>query len=342
MKHMSTQSKNRATAMTSSEAVRLLHDIFGLDGSADRLPSEVDDTFRIAAADGKRYTLKVAAVNERGDVLGFQTEALRHLERGVPQLPVPRVRPARDGAAMVEVLAGGQARYVRLLSWLDGAPMHASAGSPAQAGALGRALGVLDRGLVDYRPAVPDFELLWDITHSERVAGWTEAIADPDLRALTDRAFAEARLSPALEARLPRQVIHNDINPHNVIVDGDDADRIAGIIDFGDLVEATRINDLAIALSYQVGHEDGLGHAAAMIAGYRAEVTLTPDECIALRPRLLARLAMTTAITTRRAADDPDHASYILRNRPASIAGLKRLSGLSPQGWATILEGKLP
>ncbi|MBN9332577.1 phosphotransferase [Devosia sp.] len=328
--------------MTSSEAVRLLHDIYGLDGSADRLPSEVDDTFRIAAVDGKRYTLKVAAVNERGDVLGFQTEALRHLERRVPQLPVPRVRPTRDGAAMIEVQVGGQARYVRLLSWLDGVPMHASAGSPAQSHALGRALGMLDRGLADYRPVVPDFELVWDITHSERVAGWTEAIGDAGLRALTDEAFAEARLSPALEARLPRQVIHNDINPHNVIVDGGDADRIAGIIDFGDLVEATRINDLAIALSYQVGHEAGFGHAAAMIAGYRGEVALTSDECIALRPRLLARLAMTIAITTRRAADDPGHANYILRNRPASIAGLERLSALPSQGWATILEGKLP
>ncbi|WP_051960858.1 phosphotransferase [Devosia riboflavina] len=328
--------------MTSDEAVNLLRDIFGLDGSADRLPSEVDDTFRITAADGKRYTLKVAGVNERGDVLAFQTGALQHLERTAPQLPVPRVRRTLDGAAMAEVPVSGKTRFVRLLGWLEGMPMHAMAGSPTQTRALGEALGTLDRGLADYERPFPHFELLWDITHAARVTDWTQSIADPALRMLTDRAFSDATLDPALEVRLPRQVIHNDINPHNVIVGEKDADQIAGIIDFGDLIQATRINDLAIALSYQLGQPDGLARAAAMISGYRGQIALTADECDALRPRILARLAMTVTITTRRAADDPGHAAYILRNRPASIAGLEQLATLSPRAWDTILEGNLP
>lgn len=338
---MNIQTKTRTAPLTPDYAEQLLSELFGLSGKAERLPSEVDDTFRIAGHDGKRYTLKVAAVNERADVLAFQTGAMLHLENACPVLPVPRILRTRSGETMLAVNADGQSRLVRLLSWLDGTPMHAAEGSTAQMRALGIALGTLDRGLENYRPPVPSFELLWDITHIDRVAGWTANIAEPALRELTGWAFRQAAVAPSVEANLPRQVIHNDINPHNIIVETQSPDRIAGIIDFGDLIEAPRINDLAIALSYQLGREDGLQRSAALIGGYRSVVRLMDAECDALLPKVLARLAMTVAITTSRAADNPGHAAYILRNRPVSVAGLERLSSTIPEAWANLLEGQM-
>ncbi len=37
-------------------------------------------------------------------------------------------------------------------------------------------------------------------------------------------------------AGLRHQVIHNDLNLHNVLVDPKDGARVAGVIDFGDMV----------------------------------------------------------------------------------------------------------
>ena len=49
---------------------------------------------------------------------------------------------------------------------------------------------------------------------------------------------------------LRRQVIHNDFNPHNVLADAVDDTRIAGVIDFGDMVHAPLVQDLATACAY--------------------------------------------------------------------------------------------
>lgn len=336
---MKNQSQTRTLPLSADAALTVLSDIFGLSGSADRLPSEVDDTFRITGDDGKRYTLKVADVNERSDVLRFQTDAMLHLATVAPELAVPRVLAARNGETIIAQSFGGVPRLVRLLSWLDGTPLHAATGSIEQMRALGLSLGALDLGLANYAPQVPQFELIWDIGRAKNVASWADEVEDPALRLLTQQAFVRAAGMDALNATLPHQVIHNDINPHNIIVDAENPDRISGIIDFGDLIYAPRINDLAIALSYQLGKDEGLARAAALIAGYRGQVALTTEECAALLPKILARLAMTVAITTHRAAANPGHATYILRNRPVSIAGLQRLAALPPSAWAALLEG---
>ena len=63
-----------------------------------------------------------------------------------------------------------------------------------------------------------------------------------------------------LEPRLPdlrRSAVHNDANDHNVIVAGEGDvwsrhQRIAGIIDFGDIVHSFVAADLAIAIAYAV------------------------------------------------------------------------------------------
>ena len=56
---------------------------------------------------------------------------------------------------------------------------------------------------------------------------------------------------PALPG-LRAQAIHNDLNLYNVLVDPRDHDVIAGILDFGDMVRAPLVNDLAVAASYQL------------------------------------------------------------------------------------------
>jgi hydroxylysine kinase len=318
----------------------LLHNVFGLSGSVERLPSEMDETYRVLADDGVRYTLKVAGADERADVLRFQTEILQHLAKAAPSLPVPKVMPAPDGQAITAIEVDGRTRLVRLLGWVDGVPMHSVPGSTAQMTSLGQSLGALDNALASSTAEVPAIELIWDIGRAGEVAEWAHEIDDPAVRRLTLDAFARAAELNDFDGSLPRQVIHNDINPHNIIVSADNQKRVTGIIDFGDIILAPRINDLAVALSYQVGLTDGLERTAAFIAGYGREVALSPPELDTLLPKILARLAMTVAITTHRAAASPGHAVYILRNRPVSIAGLQRLAAVSPSTWAALLQGK--
>lgn len=303
-------------------AAALVASIYGIAGTTERLSSERDETFAFHADNGRRFVLKIASPEERPQLLEFQSGALLHLEAYAPQLPIPRV---------VRPLAGGhdhrlpEGRIVRLLSFLDGEQLARVSVTPALLEQLGRLLAQLHLGLAGHRPQVPPLDLLWDISHANRLLPLAAEVDDKERRMLVETALRGFRdeLLP-MQADLPVQVIHNDMNPYNILVSADAA-AISGIIDFGDMIEAARVNDLAVALSYHVGAPGGQALVRAFLAGYRSLVTLTSIERRALGLLIKARLAMTVVITESRAKLKPAEARYILRNHPVSLAGLQLL-----------------
>jgi len=133
---------------------------------------------------------------------------------------------------------------------------------------------------------------------------------------------------PAL-GRLRSQVIHNDFNPHNLLVDAGDPSRITGIIDFGDMVWGPRVIDLAVAAAYHVPVDGNpLAEIIDLVTAYHSVNPLQPHEVdIPLRPRHRA---------SDRHSDDhsvachspPENSQYILRNAPSAWHGLQRLTAL--------------
>ena len=134
----------------------------------------------------------------------------------------------------------------------------------------------------------------------------------------------------------PRQVIHGDFNPHNLLADASQPDRLTGILDFGDMTLSHRICDLAVAASYLIEPADPTVLLVPLTQAYHMANPLTAQE-IALLPDLItARLATTLTISAWRATSYPENAAYILRNAPTSRAGLDALT--DPATLATALE----
>ena len=149
------------------------------------------------------------------------------------------------------------------------------------------------------------------------------------------------RLANGTFNTLPRQVIHNDFNPHNILVSPSNPDVLAGVIDFGDMVEAPLINDLAVALSYQIGAGNGLENAIAILAAYHRVRPLDRSEIACLPTLLRTRLAMTVIITEWRASLHPENREYILRNHPIALSGLVCLAGYSDEDLGALFQQKL-
>lgn len=124
------------------------------------------------------------------------------------------------------------------------------------------------------------------------------------------------------------QVVHNDLNPHNVLVDSEDATRIAGVLDFGDMVWTALVCDLAVAASYQVDPLEPLGSLAGFVAGYERVLPLTAAERGLVADLTTVRMVTTLCIASKRAAAYPGNAAYILRNVPAAREGLLALTAL--------------
>ena len=110
---------------------------------------------------------------------------------------------------------------------------------------LGRAL----RGFAD--PALLR-TMLWDIQHAARTRELVPAIRDAGQRALVERVLDryEAVVVPAWPA-LRAQAVHTDLTTDNALVD--DAGRISGIVDFGDMAHSALLVDLAVGARFGAG-----------------------------------------------------------------------------------------
>ena len=191
---------------------------------------------------------------------------------------------------------------------MTGIPMHAVEASTALRRDLGQCAARLARGLRDFSHPAANHKLLWDLQHAAEVRPLIDAVA-PDRRGLVEQFLDgfETRVLPALPD-LPRQPVHNDLNPHNIVVDAANNDRISGIIDFGDLTSTARVNDLAITAAYQVADsDDPLAPARELIAAYHAVTPLNAGEFDVLFDLIATRMVMTIVISSWRAARYPEN-----------------------------------
>jgi len=269
--------------------------------------------------------------------------ALDHIARTAPDLPVPRIEPGGDGELLQSVDLPGGRSLMRLVSYLPGVPVGDVASTPGLRRHLGATLAALGRALQGFFHPAARHPLLWDVNQTAAVSGLCVHIEERRGRELAERVFARhAARGGEVLAALRAQVIHNDFNPDNLLVNVDDPERVSGIIDFGDMVHAPLVNDLAVLAAYQVvGHDDELAVLAVLAdiaAAFHAVRTLEPAEVDVLFHLVQLRLAASTAICAWRAREHPDNVDYILGGHEASLRTMERLEAIDEREATRVLR----
>lgn len=291
-------------------ASRIAEELFGVRARASVLPSERDQNFLLDAGP-ERFVLKIANATESHALLEAQNSVLEHL--GTRISFCPRVVPGLNG----ELISTEADYLVRLVTYLQGMPLAKVTHTPELLGDFGRKLGQLDRALADFdHPAVHrDFH--WDLANGNR-------IIDQYAGLIEDAALSELVLECRFEVNtdLRRSVIHGDANDYNVLVD---ADRVTGLIDFGDIVYSWTVGNLAVALAYVVlGKEDLPAAAAHVIDLYTREFPLTVEERGVLWPLVRLRLAMSVCLAAHQLQQRPDN-EYLRISQRAIVETLPKL-----------------
>ncbi|MDF2765970.1 MAG: hypothetical protein K0S81_2964 [Rhodospirillales bacterium] len=292
----------RRPDLDAQEAAEVAARLFGVSGRAEAIYSERDRNFRLRSAGGE-FILKIANAEEDSSVTDFQLGALLHIARTDPGMPVPRVRPTLAGQAFAELTLRSGARHATyMLSFIPGVIIGEVRQSPALLADHGRMVARLGRALRGYFHPAADRALLWDVRQIARFRPLLERVQDAALRSsclsILDRFVAET--APALE-RLRAQVVHGDAGQHNVIVDPDAPDRVAGIVDFGDILHGPLVLDLVAAIAdLQDGRIPIRELAPPIAAAYHAVTPLEPEELALLPDLILARHVGTVAICSWR------------------------------------------
>jgi Ser/Thr protein kinase RdoA (MazF antagonist) len=317
-------------AISPEEAQDLAHRLFGIAAPATPLASERDTNFHLVTRDGRGFALKFANSAEPPSVTNLQTEALLTLERIDPSLPIPRVIRALDGRSEIPlVLADGRETVVRVLTWVEGEPVAKVGVSPGLRRDMARTLARLGLALSSFDHPAASHDLLWDIRNAARLRPMTADINEDDIRrrVLAELDRFEAEVAPRLPG-LRHQIVHNDLNHHNVVARRSEPDRVSGILDFGDMVRTALAADVAVAASYLASGDDPVADIAEFLSAYHAVAPLRPEEVELMRDLIVARLVTSISITSWRARRYPQNAPYILRNNGPARRAMLRFAAL--------------
>ncbi len=328
-----------APRFSATDAERIARDLYGVDATATALASERDQNFLLSAASGEKFVLKIANALEDQAFLEAQREAMVIVAERTGL--TPRVLQLRDRGRWVGEAEGadGARHFVRLVTYVEGTPAgEASRLSAEYRRELGRSVGAVDRALEGFDHPAAHRVFHWDLARG--VATCREHLAlvrDVELRALVAGLLDsfERDAGPRLP-KLPRSVIHNDANDHNVIVRDDDDlyerhQRVAGIIDFGDMVHSYTVGGLAIAAAYSaLGARDPLAAAADVVAGYHTRRPLSELELTVLFGLVRLRLCTSVCMAAHQIAQRPDD-EYLVISQQSIARTLPVLARVHPR-----------
>ena len=312
---------------TAAAAERVAADLFGIPGRATPLPSERDQNFRLAAADGRVFVVKIANGGEAEAMLAAENAAMRHLSStGLCPVPISPLSPARE-------IARVDGHLVRVVTWLSGRALGEAAHRPhALLVDLGRRLGEIDRALTAFDHPAVHRDFYWDLAAAPTlIRDRLPLVTEPGLRQAIERSldvYADT-VAPRLAA-LRHSVIHGDVNDYNVLVDTRTR-RVTGIVDFGDMVHSQTVNDLAIAMAYaSLGGADPVGAGAAVVSGYHASHPLNEDEVAVLYGLMCLRLSLSASVAVTQRAERADD-EYLGISQAAIQDTLPRLTAVHPR-----------
>lgn len=293
-----------------AKAVAIARGWFGLDASAGPLPSERDQNFLLETSSGARFILKIANATESSAFLDAQNAVLSWLGSRVDFCP--RLVPAQTGEVRVQV----EGHLARLVTWLPGRTLAETRWhSPRLPQHLGSRLGDLDRALEGFDHPAVHRDFYWDLARARHtIAERLPLVSDSSMRRIVESILQRVEQHAACLDRLPRSVIHNDANDHNVLVVGE---QVTGLIDFGDMVHTFTIAEPAVAMAYVcLDKPDPLAAMGAVARGYHVVRPFSADELSVLFDLVCLRLSLSVCIAADQQRQRPGDEYLAISQQP--------------------------
>lgn len=312
------------------------------------VPGETDANFMFGTP-AQQYVLKVSFASDLDRVI-LQQSVFRFLKGQNLSFSVPEVVAAHSGEDVVRLDRQGKEDLIaRVLTWVPGEPLGNGVTLSGEAvDDIGSAAGSLANALRGFECGSNDAETTlghyWDLdVAAETLRAHRDAV--PELSDVLDRVLELSSAVSNVDVPLPRSLIHNDLNVFNVLTSTErNRTRVSGIIDFGDMIVSTSVNDLAILIASVCRNDtEFISSATRLTAAYHVRSPLTPAEIDAVFPLVLLRLASVLATTARLRQGDPRHRSTIDRTRLSELlehsphvvsASMRHACGLPPTSAA--------
>ena len=322
---------------TIEQAEEIAGQNFAAFGTAKELDGERDQNFLIESA-GENVVLKISGPQVDQALLEFENQALR-LAEAIIEFDSPLLLTSIENQVIVPVAGGGNSEsdvsLVRCISFVSGIPLAKfKPHSVELLASLGRNLALLTGALSALdRNSAAKRDLHWDLAKApDIVRASIPLFEDGSKQSQLQKLLRNYDEVASRVESLPKGVIHNDANDYNWLIDvpsGSDSATV-GLIDFGDAVYSTKLNDLAICCAYlMLGKQNPIDALCAAAKGYHEIRPFDDVETSVLFPLACMRLAQSVCIANQQKMLRPDDEYLTVTEKPA-WAAIARLVELNP------------
>ena len=250
---------------------------YGITGKSSPLPGEIDYNYLIVSEEGSKYILKISRLGYHPEEFDFQEKLLLHLTQSGEECNFPTLISNIENKKVTTIHDDdGQLRKVRLYSWIEGVLWSSYyPKSDHLLYSLGVEAGKLTYSLSGFNHPFAARSFDWNLDQAEWIKNYFHLFTDEQKQTLQyfTNKYKKAKTNLGL---LRKSVIHNDVNDNNILLhtNGTEA-KVKAIIDFGDAVYSTTINDLAVAVTYSImGKHDPLRASLMIVKGYHSSFLL--------------------------------------------------------------------
>lgn len=315
-----------------AEVAEAVADLYSLSGEWIPLAGERDQNFQLRTEDGRKFVVKIAGPDEDPELADFQVQALLFLEQGSPQIPVPRINRTKTGNFLSEIINPKRVKHaLRVVTWLDGIPYAEGAFPDAEdLQNIGAFQAEAVNALAGFEHKASRHFMPWNLSNGVAVSRglWAQAAADVSTLAAPLLHRLRHEVLPKLNAG-PSQIIHNDAHPHNLLRSDAVAQGVVGLIDFGDLVYAPIINDLAVTATsfHRPGRED-LDTVENLLIGFHRVHPLCGAEVALLWDAMTLRVLITILLSDIKLNVYRDRNPDVMEERMEAFAMLETICAL--------------
>lgn len=314
---------------TEKQVEQLVKNYYGLEITVKNLSGEYDFNYLLKATDGNKYILKISTKADEYHFLDAQVKIADHLSQTSIADQFSRYLKNKKGDNLTLHEEAGKKYYLRLLTFLEGEFwINLEERADSLHYDLGSFLGQMDKALTGFSHPAMHRYYLWDITRAADANKKLHCIKDHERRRIAGYFLLqfETEVLPHLSS-LRHAYIHHDANDTNVLVV---ADRISGLIDFGDMLYTALINNLAVACTYAMMNNDNPLYAAALVVkGYHAVYALTEQEVDLLYYLIAARLCISVTQSAWNASIETNNDHHFISESPAWVL-LHQLIRINP------------
>ena len=271
--------------------------------SVKELKSERDKNFLLKLKNKPLYVIKISNPAESISLLKLQDFVLNSL---IKRNSVKNFIPKKIHST-IKVYQDQLNRdcYVRVLRFIEGKMYAVVNHNNNLEHSLGTLLGNLSKELqnLNHPNAFRKFE--WDPSNISWIQKEINLFKGNKKKIINTNLYEYNYFIKKNLKNLRFSLTHGDANNYNLVVKND---LVSGLLDYGDMIYAPTINDLAVSLAYALMKKEDLYSALKnVVISYHKIFPITFDEIFSLMTLVKARLTITVVMAEKQRKKFPDN-----------------------------------